>query len=230
MSKLPSTGPSLLRELRRRERQALRQAQSSSFNRSGVAPTAEDVTEVSGQMQSADFDGDLAAGDAGTKGWAMNRLRAAFGELFLRPGSVGNDALTNPVAPGLVYFTATHTLTAATQTVATATITVPAGFTSAVVVVSARAGGTNQNTTGGVDGLGGDYLGIDVTVGSVVGGGKVFVPGGTSYGECVAFASDVLTGLTPGGTFAVPVRAAADYFTWTAGVFTVVNGSILWFR
>src|SRR5690606_41193166 len=52
---------------------------------------------VAGEMSSADFDGNLATGDAGTTGWAMNASRVAIGELFLRPGSVGNDVLTNPV-------------------------------------------------------------------------------------------------------------------------------------
>ena len=48
MSKLPSTGPSLLRYLRAQKRGALRQAQSSAFVRSGISIDGEDAASVGG--------------------------------------------------------------------------------------------------------------------------------------------------------------------------------------
>ena len=159
MSKLPTLRPSLLDYLVEQKRGAERQANSSAFARSGTSVTAEGVVTVAGAQQSADFDGDLAAGNAGTKGWALNAVRAAFGELFLRPGSVGNDALTNPVTAQSVYgFVTNFAITATGTTVKTITIAVPAGFTSAVVSVTGRCFGVNPNTTGGSNGAGADYL------------------------------------------------------------------------
>lgn len=50
MSRLPETGPSLQRYLRRQARTAQRQQQSSAFNLSGVSVTAEDETTVVGTL------------------------------------------------------------------------------------------------------------------------------------------------------------------------------------
>ena len=229
MSKLPKLRPSLTDYVVNQTRQAARQARTSAFALSGTAVTAEGVVTVDGELDingplavhgTATFDGDTTIGGNA----------AITGTLSLPAGIIDNAALTSPVVPQKVYFTATHTLTAATQTVATSTFTVPAGFTTALVSVSARAYATNQNTSGGADGLGGDYFGIAPTVGAVVGGATNFVKGSNGYGECVALASDLLTGLTPGGTFTIPVTAATNYFTWTTGIGVVVSGTILWLR
>ncbi len=60
MSKLPSTGSSLLQYLRAQKRQALRQAQSSAFTRSGISIDGLDAATVSG-VTLADQVADLAA-------------------------------------------------------------------------------------------------------------------------------------------------------------------------
>ena len=64
MSKLPETGPSLLRKLRQAQRQALRQAQSSAFTRSGASVSSP------GMLSSDDFDG-VDRTHLGTTGWAL---------------------------------------------------------------------------------------------------------------------------------------------------------------
>lgn len=227
MSRLPETGPSLLRELRRRERLALRQAQSSAFARSGTRVSAEDVTEVSGQMQSADFDGDLATGNAGTKGWALNAFRAAFGELFLRPGSVENDALASPVKPQGIYTVAQNFALATTDVAVTSqTITVPAGFTSAVISVVGRVYATNPNAAY-------DYL-VIVSKISGTGGANLPLLVGASGGSGINVSpySRVLTGLTSGGTFVVEVRAYVSIANWAANAQNTaeLSGTIHWFR
>src|SRR5665647_1280730 len=86
---------------------------------------------ILGFLQSDDFDGDLDTGDAGTTGWAMNASRVAIGELFLRPGSLGNDALTHPVIYDGTYVNEFNFGLSTTPTQrATCTFVVPAGFTS----------------------------------------------------------------------------------------------------
>jgi hypothetical protein len=50
VSRLPETGPSLMRWLRQQERNAQRQAASSSYNRSGTSVTAEGETTVTGAL------------------------------------------------------------------------------------------------------------------------------------------------------------------------------------
>jgi outer membrane murein-binding lipoprotein Lpp len=70
MSKLPSTGSSLVGHLRQAQRQALRQAQSSPSVRSGTSVTALDVTTVDGLLKSPDFDGTDRT-HLGSTGWLL---------------------------------------------------------------------------------------------------------------------------------------------------------------
>jgi|SRR5665647_1346576 len=98
---------------------------------------------ILGFLQSDDFDGDLDTGDAGTTGWAMNASRVAIGELFLRPGSLGNDMLAHPIAQDSDWGTTSNFPVTGTWTErASATIVVPAGFTRmqfyAIASVTAR--------------------------------------------------------------------------------------------
>ena len=227
MSKLPTLRPSLLDYLEGQKRNAKRQANSSAFARSGTSVTAEGVVTVAGAQQSADFDGDLAAGDAGTTGWALNAARAAFGALFLRPGSIENDSLVSPVKPQYISASGTGFALATTDAaVASSTITVPAGFTSAVVSVVGRVYATNPNA-------GYDYL---VSVAKISGTGCANLPllvgasGGS--GISVTARSVVLPGLTSGGTFVVEVRAYVNTANWAANASNTaeISGTILWFR
>lgn len=50
MSRLPETGPSLMRHLRQQTRQIERQVNSSAFNRSGISVTGEGVSTVDGSL------------------------------------------------------------------------------------------------------------------------------------------------------------------------------------
>ena len=170
---------------------------------------------------------DLATAQ-GTLATTVTALGVAQGTLATTVSGLAT-VVTQVVKPQEIYLSTTHALTSTATTVATSTFTVPAGFTSAVVSASARAGATNEHTTGGDDGAGGDSLGIDLHVGSNVGGAGVHV-GIDGWGECVALASDVLTGLTPGGTFTVSVVASTSYFTWSGGMYVAISGTILWFR
>ena len=87
------------------------------------------------------------------------------GTLSLPAGIIGNDALANPVASQSVYDTvsnftlgASRPVTSPITVIKTVTITVPAGFTAANVSMISRVFAYNNNTTGGANGTGGDYL------------------------------------------------------------------------
>lgn len=70
MSKLPETGPSLRRIIEQQKRRATRNENASPYTRSGTSVTAEGRVEVTGQMQSWDYDG-TSRTDLGTAGWML---------------------------------------------------------------------------------------------------------------------------------------------------------------
>jgi len=220
VSKLPSLGPSLTGWLREEHRQAQRQANSSSFNRSGMSATAEGEMTVDGALV---VDGTLTvAGNLAVSGHA-----AITGTLSLPAGIIGNDALTSPVAPGLIYaIEQGFSLATSDAAFLTRTVTVPAGFTSAVVSVVGRVFAINPNT-------GYDYLSAVSKINGTGGASIPLLVGGSGgSGINVSPFSRVLTGLTPGGTFSLEVRGNTNTASWAAnGANTCeLSGTILWFR
>lgn len=249
MSRLPETGPSLLRRIRQQERVQARQVNASPFSRSGSGVTGEDEltvegllriigqmvvdgtlvvngpttlagalgitgdttiagalgitgdTEVGGTLMSADFDGNLASGDAGTTGWAMNASRVAIGELFLRPGSIGNDELANPVGGG--YGNASYgspsspaSISMSATTYATATIAVPAGFSRALVIATSSLAA--QNAT---------VILMESVIAGNVGPTMSVIADASGWANGSANYARELTGLS--GSFTVATRAQA---------------------
>jgi hypothetical protein len=234
MSKLPTLRPSLLDYLTEQKRNALRQASSSAFARSGTSVTAEGVVTVAGAQQSADFDGDLAAGDAGTTGWALNAARAAFGALFLRPGSIENDSLVSPVASDIVNFTDTgFAVTTAWSDAAATTITVPAGFTQLLATCTAGAFAVDPNTTGGSNGTGGDALDCHVLLnGSTSAGFAWGMSGSNGFTSSSSSGSFKFTGLTPGATLQISTQVLALYQALGSNVANkaTINATLIWLR
>jgi len=224
MGKQPKPFPSLKRNLKE-DRSLTRRIQNASpFFGTGISPTG------SGGMESDDFDGDLDAGNAGTKGWAFNSARVAIGELLLRPGSIGNDALANPTAPGSVYATATgFAMTTSFATKVSQTVTVPAGFTSAAVTLNGSIFAYNQNPAG----TGVDYLYSQAWIDTVHGAATPLActdNGGSGKNPCAM--STVLTGLTPGGTFTVLIAGQTAFNGWPAhtSMLAELSGTITWYR
>lgn len=187
-----------------------------------------------GAIQSDNFDGDLANLDAGTTGWAMNADRAAFGELILRPGSIGNDSLTNPVAVESVYDSfGGFGLTTSMVNIRTKTVPVPAGFTKAAVSITVRVFAVNMGTTGGYDGLGGDYLYGQANINGYNGYAlPLAVSGNGGSGTNISPFSAVLTGLTPGSSVSLQIAAQTAYANWAANAQNVaeISGSVQWYR
>jgi hypothetical protein len=143
-----------------------------------------------------------------------------------------NTLISQVVKAQAVSFSGTHSLTPTNQVMTSTTITVPAGFTSAVVTGTGFVSGQNPNTTGGVDGVGGDFLYSAIRInGGIVGNGATgFAPRNGGWGTSISTVSNVLTGLTPGGTFSLDLFASTDFFTWPLGGFSSVSGTILWLR
>jgi hypothetical protein len=234
VARLPETGPSLARHLRQQQRLLRRVGTASPFTRSGASVTSENVTMVDGQWQSTDFDGNLDAGNAGTKGWAMNAVAAAFGALFLRPGSISNDALTNPVKPDAPYgYRQNFGLTTTLSNIYTLNVPVPAGFTQAAVSITASVYAVNPNTTGGSNGTGGDYLYVQANINGYNGFAlPLGISGSNGSGTNRSPFSTVLGGLAAGGSISLQVAASTGFTAFAANANNTaeITGSISWFR
>jgi hypothetical protein len=202
------------------------------FEGTGIHFPSPGVVQVDGQLQGAGFDGDLATDNVGTTGGALSATKAAMPELLLRPGSIGNDALINPVKPDSVWESAENfTVSPTWATVINKDVTVPAGFTSAVVSAKLRVTAfMNQDSPDDVDylyavlfinGNSSDYYPLAVTD---IGGS------GTNQ----VFRDVVLTGLTPGSTINLNAQASTGFETWTSpsapGNKARLGASIQWFR
>ena len=172
----------------------------------------------------ATFDGDTTIGGNA----------AITGTLSLPAGIIDNAALANPIQVQSIYLDVSNfVVTTSYVSLASATITVPAGFTSALVTVSGQVGCFNPHTTGGSDGVGGDFLLCRPNVGTTLGIplGTQF-PGNNWWGHDVTLLSTVRTGLSGGGTFSVGISASVDYANMAAFAANeaVLSGNILWFR
>jgi hypothetical protein len=144
-----------------------------------------------------------------------------------------NALLAQVVLPQKIYADATNfAITTAYTVKASTTITVPAGFTQAVVAVTARVLATNSNATGGIN-AGSDSLYCKASIAGDVGRGlPVIVLGSGSWGVNVSPFSTVLTGLTPGSTFTVTANAMAFFQPWATNTNNEaeVSGTILWLK
>lgn len=94
-------------------------------------------THAIGSMNSTGFDGNAALGLPGTVGWGLDGPtgNAVFNELVLRDGIIGDDALSHPVAFA-AFAAGAQTFglnTTTTSVYVSATVTVPSGYTSALV-------------------------------------------------------------------------------------------------
>ncbi|NYG05713.1 hypothetical protein BJ986_000200 [Phycicoccus badiiscoriae] len=228
MSALPEPVKRLSDRIYAIEEQARALVNRNPFFGTGIHPTGH------GGMASDAFDGDIDTGNAGTTGWAFNNQKVAIGELILRPGIVGNDALTNPVAAGAIYGSLTNFSLSTTLTnIKTITLTVPPGFTQAAISVVARVYAINPHTSGGYDGLGGDYLYSQANIAGYNGYAlPLAVSGSGGSGTGISPFSTVLPGLTGGGSVLVQIAASTSYFSWAANTSNTaeVSGSVQWFR
>lgn len=209
VSKLPEPTRLFTERIRKIEENQRRINNSSAFSGTGFHPTADNG------IASDSFDGDLDAGSAGTTGWAMDADSAAFGELILRPGSVGNDSLTNPLQPIRVHDDASgFNANTAWATRLSVSATVPAGFTQ-LLIQNIASSVTMTNNTGTIDYL---YVSVNVSVGALGGfslGSPDVAPGGS--GVATDLRTGLLTGLTPGATLTFSGDVSTAFGSWSGG-------------
>jgi hypothetical protein len=186
-------------------------------------------------VQSSDFDGDLATDNAGTKGWALSSLKAALGALILRPGSVGNDALTNPLVKQRIRNSATNYAAPSGDwtLVCSVNATVPAGFTGVMAIANGYNFVRNTNTTGGSNGTGGNLVYTQVGFNGVFTDPEGWPLSGSGgfTGSGVSDTFDV-TGLTGGQVLTLSLYVGVGFDTIPADSLTrgFVSAGLFWFR
>lgn len=170
----------------------------------------------SGTIQSPGFDGVAATNTVGTTGYGLDGPtgNAVFNNIALRGGIIGNDALANPVGVAVANGTTTGLSVASGSYVATntQTISVPTGFSQALVMAvcagsaSAPAGGGGilcHCRIAGTDGD--DAINFTSTTSAGIGATGCF--------------ARLVTGLPTNGTGTVAVTGyvgGAGVGTWTA--------------
>lgn len=139
------------------------------------------------------------------------------GPLHLQPGSVENDALTNPVEIGTASNGINNYAIDTTSTVrATVTLTVPEGFTQAVVTANPTAMGHNSTATP-------DYLYVMAVV-QGISGGELYTSATAGLGAGLAAPfHTTLTGLTGGQAITVGVATRAGLNPWPASTANQAN-------
>lgn len=220
MSRLPDPTPGLIARIKRLEESVKRLTSASPFYGTGIHPTG------AGGMESDAFDGNLGAGDAGTTGWAFNDQAVAVGELILRPGSIGNEALTNPVIPQSVWkgTTANFGLSVPWSTLVTETLTVPAGVSSAQIIGFVRLVANNTTATK-------DYLYSDFAIGDKSCGGFATPVDPSDPGTSFCSFARTMTGLTPGGTIVLEALGSTAAGTWAStNNVCQIAASVTWYR
>lgn len=139
------------------------------------------------------------------------------GTLSLPSGIINNDALANPVQIGTASNGVNNYAITTTSTVrASVTLTVPDGFTEAVVMANPTAMGFNGTA-------GGDYLYVMAVV-QTIGGGELYSAAGAGFGAGLAAPfHTTLTGLIAGQTITVGVATRAGFNTWAASTANQAN-------
>ena len=235
MSRLPSTGPSLVRKLREAQRQALRQAQSSAFTRSGAS------VSNPGMLSSDDFDG-VDRTHLGTSGWALGsddggpsyfvlNGRDVFADLAAKDAAltaqqadlaaqlVSINALIGAQVDfgGIGFSTTGFNVTTSSTAVITRTITIPTGFTKAVILGISTAGCMNGSASVGLL-----YIQTVIVAGS---GGGAIMPSDyaspTYYAFVGSSAMRTMTGLAPGSITVKTYISASD--AWGTNASNIAN-------
>jgi hypothetical protein len=139
------------------------------------------------------------------------------GTLDLPNGIINNAALADPITTGVAGFTQFNLSfgTSPTQ-YGTQTITVPEGFTQAVVFNGVSAGGTNS-------GADVDFIYVASGINGVGGGETPTRAGAGQYGSASAFGIRTLTDLVGGSNITVSVQVRTNTAAWSASPANIAN-------
>lgn len=220
MSAQPEPWRTLSAEIKKLREQTRALANRSPFFGTGIHPTGV------GGMASDSFDGNLATRDAGTTGWAFDDSHVAVGDLILRPGSIGNDTLAHPIQADINGNNGIGSSVSTTSTsMATTTLTCPAGFTSALV--RADAVGEAVNTTASPD-----YLYVMASI-QGIGGGEVYNSAASGFGVSgIGIANRLVTGLSGGSVITADVMSRTGFASWSANAANLwtIHLQVIWLR
>lgn len=187
----------LVRRIQDLERTVKENAAANIFGRTGIVPR-DGGTEFEGYV-------------------TINGPAKITGTLDLPAGIIGNDALSSPVQIGTASNGVNnYAITTASTVRASVTLTVPNGFTEAVVTANPTAMGQNSTATT-------DYLYVMAAVGTI-GGGELYTSAATGLGVGLAAPfHTTLIGLTGGDTITVSVATRAGFNTWAASTANQAN-------
>lgn len=229
MSRQPDPVPSLLRRLAALERSVSSIAGSSPYYGTGIHPDGDGGMTVEGSLSVTT--GEVSSGGyvPGMAGWHLGADgRAEFKDVTLY--DLPNSMLAAPVLPGRVHGDAQNfACTVAWSTKITASITVPSGYTQALLV-SVCSGATAYNSTAARD-----FLYVRTKVGgSLLGGWTIGSVDAAAGYTAVAydFRTGLMTGLTPGSPLTFTSEISTAFGTWSANTSNVANldVTILWLR
>jgi len=211
----------LIRRLQELEARVARNEAANVFGLTGIKPK-DGGTDLDGFVN---INGPLSVnGDAEINGpievngdSTFNGAMSITGALNLPAGIIGNDALTNPLSPQTAHADVANfaLATGANAEMVRATVTVPAGYTQALVMASASMG--NRNPTGAVDDM---Y--IDCRINGVVSGwsSQTSVMAGKE-GFVINVGTALLAGLS--GSFYIAANASSGTAAWAANGAAAIN-------
>lgn len=171
------------------------------------------LTGISPKDGGTDFDGFVNVNGPMT----INGDAAITGALSLPAGIINNDALANPVQIGTASNGLNnYAITTASTVRASVVLTVPDGFTEAVVTANPTAMGQNSTATT-------DYLYVMAVV-QGVSGGELYTSAAAGLGVGLAAPFHItLTGLTGDDEIIVSVATRAGFNTWAASTANQAN-------
>ena len=192
----------MVRELQEIKAKMQRLEAANVFGLTGISPK-DGGTDLDGFVN---INGPLTVnGDS-----EINGSMSINGPLILQPGSIENDALTNPFSTQTSSNFLNNYAIGTTSTVrASVSFVVPEGFSQAVIIANPTAMG--QNSTGSTD-----YLYAQAVIYGI-GGGELYTSAGP--GLAVGLASPVhltLTDLVGGEIIGVGVATRAGLGAWAA--------------
>jgi hypothetical protein len=168
-----------------------------------------------GVIRSDDFDGDVAAGNAGSQGWALGGGRAVLAELVLADGVIGTDALAEPVAfGGAGNSQLGFSISTTPAMYATGSIAVPSWADQVLVFCSVNASVRNPRTSI-------DFAYLRAVIDGV-GGGEQFTRYDPDWWANInATAQRIIT--NPGSSIPVAARMRTEDGAWSASAGNIVN-------
>lgn len=228
MSAVPTPWPSLRADILKLREQVRRITNASPFSNTGVHIPAP------GQIVSDNY-------VEGVSGFALRGGDGylEIGDVRIRGGIIGNDALSDPVIPGVVNQQATNFGLAGGGTPGLAekvgaNLVVPDGCTRLLANVQGSLFAFNPNTSGGSDGSGASayYVAIKLAGSAWSDHSPVGVTGSGGYATATTGEAYNLTGLTPGDTLRLSVGGSTGYTSVAAdsGNRATVSATLLWLR